>query len=153
MNKKVRIAYYVTLSLLLIALVAGVFAGFFVHHMNRGDSLGIRVLRLMYEYEDVETDLISNYHQLHEILDEDCWERLSIDNEFRVISAYYKLKGDKTKVEVVKEYPNTIIYRLDNPNIDKDALWVFQYEVKNRRVCNIKEYQMARTVYGKEGVF
>ena len=125
--------------------------GFWTSLNKPREVLGLRVLNLMYSYDDVN-ELSSNYYQIKRLVSEDDWERLNIDNEIRVVNAYMKLKGDPTRVVITKQYEGLIVYRLENSNVNPNTHWVFQYDIEDGKLSNIREYRLQRLYNGDKGL-
>ena len=104
-------------------------------------ELGVSTVKLMYEFE-TPGEILSNQEKLKDILSEEEFDELCIDNELRTVNAYYKFGYSESAVNVVKADSNYVIYTLDNENIDRDTKWLFLFDVVSGRVCNVREYMM-----------
>lgn len=124
-----------------------------IHTQSQSVSLGRRVLYLMYSYDDLEEDIPRRYDILRTLVSEDDWKFINIDTTFRPINAYYKLKGDPTKVNIVYEEDGLLVYRLINEHVSKNSLWVMEYDIDHGRLCNIREYSVPYYQDGGGGGF
>ena len=104
-------------------------------------QLGIETVKLMYEFS-VPEDILKNHQILSEIISEDEFGELSVDNELRAVNAYYKFGYAESAVHVVDSGENFVIYTLENENIDPTTEWLFLFDTEGGKVCNVREYKL-----------
>ena len=113
-------------------------------------NLGVRIVKAMYEFDDLH-ELSNNYTGLAVICSDDVWKQITLDNDSRVISTYYKFQASKSEVEVIKAEDNFVIYRLHNEYISPSRLFILYYEYSGNTVTSIREYELEGLSYGDTG--
>lgn len=109
------------------------------------DGFGSNIVRLMYDFDDM-TELSENYAILHNLVSEEVWDKISIDNELRVINSYYKFKAEKSSVVVVYEEPGLVMYKIKNSYIQPNMIWVLEYQKSGHKVTDIREYYCVKQI-------
>lgn len=103
---------------------------------------GVRCVKLMYEFR-TPTELMSKQERLQNILTEEEYARLTVDEEMRAINTYFKFGYAASRVDIVEYGPGYVLYRLANENINYYDLWVFLYEQdETGLLTNIQEYRV-----------
>ena len=129
----------------LFALIVALTTLLIVSHTLKSseyDSVGVRVVKAMYEF-DSPAELSANQSVVIDLLCQEEWERLRLDNERRAINAYFKFGYSKSEVRVVSYTNGYVLYSLVNENIDSEDLWVFMYDIdSDGKLCNIREYSL-----------
>lgn len=143
--------YRIKCALSIVLLLAVAIVGTIGSNARSKGEIGVRIVRLMYDFNDVN-DLAENYAIIRGLVAPSDWDRLNIDNEMRTVNTYFKFKAAPSHVNVVYSRPGIVVYTLTNDNIDGDVHWVFEYDVKDNKVCNIREYRMKSLLNGAGGV-
>ena len=128
------------LVLLLVALLT--FLWVCTVSARTSTDIGVRCVMLMYDFSTPQ-ELATNQRLLQNIVTEELFEDLSIDDTNRAINAYYKFQYAPSSVRVLMSTPGCVIYTLDNEYIDPDDVWVFVYTLDSSGVIDtVNEYQV-----------
>lgn len=123
----------------LVAVLAAVLA---LSVYSWRETGAVQAVRLMYEFGSVE-ELPGNYEKLRSLVAEEDFEKLSLDNELRVVNTYFKFQTLPATVEVLRSNRNFVAYTLksESDGIAPSTVWVFECEIKAGKLCNIREYR------------
>lgn len=143
-NILILIGYGVLVLLLVLVLLQSSI-------LSRRVDVGCQAVNLLYDFS-TPRELVENQTRLQELLTEEEFERLTVDNDLRVVNAYYKFGYSESKVTVLEYSEGYVLYQILNSSVDKNVLWVFQYDkTPDGKLTNIREYRTMNIV-GTEGM-
>lgn len=109
-------------------------------------DVGCQAVNLLYDFS-TPRELVENQARLQGLLTEEEFERLTIDNDLRVVNAYYKFGYAESRVSILEYSEGYVLYQILNSSVDKNVLWVFQYDkTSDGRLTNIREYRLMNIV-------
>lgn len=128
-------------------------AGYILSHQDAVSSdMGTYAVYLMYNFQDVN-ELPERYSTLQKYVTEEAWEKLDLDGDFRAINAYYKFQAQTSQVHTLLHDDGIVAYRLVNPYILAQDVWLFTYDIDDGAIDNVHEYKMTSVRRGQEGVW
>lgn len=140
----------VILSSLLIMFTVG---GYLSSKSNSvREDIGVYAVQKLYTFEDIN-DLPGQLLQLKPYLSDEAWDYLNLDNESRAITAYYKFATKGSQAVTVDVKPGLVAYRILNPNVSAEVIFLFEYEINRGKLDNIKEYYLSYKQYGGEQIW
>lgn len=101
-------------------------------------SLGIEAVTLMYDFDSLD-EVRENQKRLAQIMDEDTYAGLTIDNENRQLYTYVRYYGNKSIINVVEATDKYVLYRIESDCVEPDRLFIMIFEVSHGRISKIKE--------------
>jgi len=101
-------------------------------------SLGIEAVTLMYDFDSLD-EVRENQKRLAQIMDEDTYAGLTIDNENRQLYTYVRYYGNKSIINVVEATDRYVLYRIESDCVEPDRLFIMIFEVSHGRISKIKE--------------
>lgn len=138
-NVLILIGYGVLVLLLVLVLLQS-------HILLGKADTGCQVVKLMYDFS-TPRELVENQARLQSLLTEEEFERLCIDNDLRVVNAYYKFGYSESRVSILEHSEGYVLYQILNSFVDKNVLWVLQYDrTTDGRLTNIREYRSMNVV-------
>lgn len=117
-------------------------------HVDALDS-GVQLVRVMYDFS-TPVKLAEQQLVVKDLLVEEEWERLQLDNEARVVNTYWKFQYSSSKVHIVDYSNGYVLYTLENDYIQPEQLWMLRYEKDEAtgKLCNVREYKLTETMKG-----
>lgn len=113
-------------------------------------DLGIELVKAMYDFEN-PYELDKNMLVVQELVTEDVFSDLTIDNEQRTLSTYFKFKDTSVHVNVLKSTDSYVLYSLDSEAISADRKFILIFSVNEEGVINeVKEmecYEYLNSIY------
>lgn len=108
---------------------------------------GIIAVKLMYEFDSVE-QLPQQYTLLKKLVSEEDFDKLSIDDELRVVNTYFKFQAMPSKVNILRASDGFVAYTItsESDSITANTVWVFEYEKQHGKLCNIREYKCSNQI-------
>lgn len=101
-------------------------------------SLGIEAVTLMYDFDSLD-EVRENQKCLAQIMDEDTYAGLTIDNENRQLYTYVRYYGNKSIINIVEATDQYVLYRIESDCVEPDRLFIMIFEVSHGRISKIKE--------------
>lgn len=113
-------------------------------------DLGVELVRAMYDFEN-PYELDKNMLVVQKLVTEDVFSDLTIDNEQRTLSTYFKFKDASVHVNVLKSTDSYVLYSLDSEAISADRKFILIFSVNEEGVINeVKEmecYEYLNSIY------
>ena len=148
--------YVARKALFLVLFIFNIFfviAGFLLsRHADIVQDIGTYFVKMMYEFDDIE-ELPDRYKGIQKYIADSLWESLDFENESRVINTYYKFKASASQVYILSSSDGIVVYRLLNSALSAQNIWVFDYEVSNGLLSDVKEYKMVNVRRGRGGAW
>lgn len=149
-NLKQRWRFYLRDLLIALILFLAV-SGFLLIRFKSSDvSVGAQMVRAMYEFSEFE-DVEGQIKKLRPIVSDEVWKAITLNNDSRVISAYYKFQTKPSKVIIRRDEPGLMVFSLDTEYVLSDRLFVFEYHQEGHLVTEIREYELVGHSWGREG--
>ncbi len=101
-------------------------------------TLGVEAVMLMYDFDSLD-EVQENQKRLAQIMDEDTYAGLTIDNENRQLYTYVRYYGNKSIINVVEATDKYVLYRIESNCVEPDRLFIMIFEVSHGRISKIKE--------------
>lgn len=108
---------------------------------NPNTALGEEIVRLMYEFDE-PIDLYKQYEILKNIVSEEVYSNISLNNVTRFSSAYYKFKGEQSNVNILDSKDGFVMYSIDCESIDPSRVFLLYYEYDNNTITSMREYEL-----------
>lgn len=107
------------------------------------ETLGVRLVKAMYEFS-TPRELVSNQQVVKELLVPEEWERLRMDDDRRVVNAYFKFRYAPSEVIVCWERNGWVCYHLRNENIKESTHYLLKYAVDDASglIYDVAEYEI-----------
>lgn len=117
-------------------------------HVYMIDS-GVHLVRAMYNFSSPR-ELAENQLVVKDLLVDEEWQRLQLDDETRVTTTYWKFQYSSSKVHIVDYRQGYVIYTLENDYIQPGQYWVLRYEKDKDtgKLYNVREYKLVETAKG-----
>lgn len=113
-------------------------------------DLGVELVKAMYDFEN-PYELDKNMLVVQKLVTEDVFSDLTIDNEQRTLSTYFKFKDASVHVKVLKSTDSYVLYSLDSEAISADRKFILIFSVNEEGVINeVKEmecYEYLNSIY------
>lgn len=113
-------------------------------------DLGVELVKAMYDFEN-PYELDKNMFVVQKLVTEDVFSDLTIDNEQRTLSTYFKFKDASVHVNVLKSTDSYVLYSLDSEAISADRKFILIFSVNEEGVINeVKEmecYEYLNSIY------
>ena len=113
-------------------------------------DLGVELVKAMYDFENPYA-LDKNMLVVQKLVTEDVFSDLTIDNEQRTLSTYFKFKDASVHVNVLKSTDSYVLYSLDSEAISADRKFILIFSVNEEGVINeVKEmecYEYLNSIY------
>lgn len=113
-------------------------------------DLGVELVKAMYDFEN-PYELDKNMLVVQKLVAEDVFSDLTIDNEQRTLSTYFKFKDASVHVNVLKSTDSYVLYSLDSEAISADRKFILIFSVNEEGVINeVKEmecYEYLNSIY------
>ena len=113
-------------------------------------DLGVELVKAMYDFEN-PYELDKNMLVVQKLVTEDVFSDLTIDNEQRTLSTYFKFKDASVQVNVLKSTDSYVLYSLDSEAISADRKFILIFSVNEEGVINeVKEmecYEYLNSIY------
>lgn len=113
-------------------------------------DLGVELVKAMYDFEN-PYELDKNMLVVQKLVTEDVFSDLTIDNEQRTLSTYFKFKDASVHVNVLKSTDSYVLYSLDSEAISADRKFILIFSVNEEGVINeVKEmecYEYLNSIY------
>lgn len=113
-------------------------------------DLGVELVKAMYDFEN-PYELDKNMLVVQKLVTEDVFSDLTIDNEQRTLSTYFKFKDASVHVNVLKSTDSYVLYSLDSEAISVDRKFILIFSVNEEGVINeVKEmecYEYLNSIY------
>ena len=113
-------------------------------------DLGVELVKAMYDFEN-PYELDKNMLVVQKLVTEDVFSDLTIDNEQRSLSTYFKFKDASVHVNVLKSTDSYVLYSLDSEAISADRKFILIFSVNEEGVINeVKEmecYEYLNSIY------
>lgn len=113
-------------------------------------DLGVELVKAMYDFEN-PYELDKNMLVVQKLVTEDVFSDLTIDNEQRTLSIYFKFKDASVHVNVLKSTDSYVLYSLDSEAISADRKFILIFSVNEEGVINeVKEmecYEYLNSIY------
>lgn len=113
-------------------------------------DLGVELVKAMYDFEN-PYELDKNMLVVQKLVTEDVFPDLTIDNEQRTLSTYFKFKDASVHVNVLKSTDSYVLYSLDSEAISADRKFILIFSVNEEGVINeVKEmecYEYLNSIY------
>lgn len=113
-------------------------------------DLGVELVKAMYNFEN-PYELDKNMLVVQKLVTEDVFSDLTIDNEQRTLSTYFKFKDASVHVNVLKSTDSYVLYSLDSEAISADRKFILIFSVNEEGVINeVKEmecYEYLNSIY------
>lgn len=113
-------------------------------------DLGVELVKVMYDFEN-PYELDKNMLVVQKLVTEDVFSDLTIDNEQRTLSTYFKFKDASVHVNVLKSTDSYVLYSLDSEAISADRKFILIFSVNEEGVINeVKEmecYEYLNSIY------
>lgn len=113
-------------------------------------DLGVELVKAMYDFEN-PYELDKNMLVVQKLVTEDVFSDLTIDNEQRTLSTYFKFKDASVHVNVLKSTDSYVLYSLDSKAISADRKFILIFSVNEEGVINeVKEmecYEYLNSIY------
>lgn len=140
-----NVQFIVFILLLIINLI--LFVEVITPRINNG--IGSNIVKYFYEFEDIK-DLQVRFDSLDKLVSDDLYKEYSLENDSRVISAYFKFQASPSKVKIIKD-DNIVVYRLVNDFISSNDTFVLYYGLSGGVLGYLREYKLTHIVYGNKG--
>jgi len=101
-------------------------------------NLGVEAVTLMYNFDSLE-EVKENQKRLAQIMDNDTYKGLTIDNENRQLYTYVRYYGDRSIINIVEATDRYVLYRIESEQVEADRLFIMLFEVEGGRISKIKE--------------
>ena len=113
-------------------------------------DLGVELVKAMYDFEN-PYELAKNMLVVQKLVTADVFSDLTIDNEQRTLSTYFKFKDASVHVNVLKSTDSYVLYSLDSEAISADRKFILIFSVNEEGVINeVKEmecYEYLNSIY------
>ena len=113
-------------------------------------DLGVELVKAMYDFEN-PYELDKNMLVVQKLVTEDVFSDLTIDDEQRTLSTYFKFKDASVHVNVLKSTDSYVLYSLDSEAISADRKFILIFSVNEEGVINeVKEmecYEYLNSIY------
>lgn len=113
-------------------------------------DLGVELVKAMYDFEN-PYELDKNMLVVQKLVTEDVFSDLTIDNEQRTLSTYFKFKDASVHVNVLKSTDSYVLYSLDSEAISADRKFILIFSVNEEGIINeVKEmecYEYLNSIY------
>ena len=113
-------------------------------------DLGVELVKAMYDFEN-PYELDKYMLVVQKLVTEDVFSDLTIDNEQRTLSTYFKFKDASVHVNVLKSTDSYVLYSLDSEAISADRKFILIFSVNEEGVINeVKEmecYEYLNSIY------
>lgn len=113
-------------------------------------DLGVELVRAMYDFEN-PYELDKNMLVVQKLVTEDVFSDLTIDNEQRTLSTYFKFKDTPVHVNILKSMDSYVLYSLDSEAISADRKFILIFSVNEEGIIDeVKEmecYEYLNSIY------
>ena len=141
----------VKLSAIALGLIVYLLVMFmaFVMFNRQQFNPGVALVKLMYEFS-TPAELAVNQVHVRNLLSEEDWERLQLDNPLRVTNSYQKFGYSASAVEIMSYSDTSVVYTIRNAHIDPNAQWVltYEYDAGGKLIFNVREYSVQSVMGG-----
>lgn len=105
--------------------------------------VGREAVALMYNFSTIG-QLDNQMTALRELVTDDVFQQLTIDNEGRTLNTYLQFKCKSCEVEILESGTEFVIYKLNasSGTPTEDEIFLFIYNVDSSgKICWVKEYE------------
>ena len=138
------------IGIILISTVRGLYL---VNTYSGGnESIGVAMLRLMYEYDSIE-DVYDREDEIRSRCTDEVWKQINFDNQGHWDGAWERTKNAPTRIRVLRTYPGLIVYAIESEFVHPAYLWCFEYTLDHGKFSSIREYQIVGLRESTDGGF
>lgn len=103
-------------------------------------TTGVEFVKAAYDF-DLNT-INSNDDRIKELSTPEVYNQTTLSSNNRQMRVYLKFKGDRTRVNIIRQRNQQIIYSIDNPNIDPNRTFALEYEYSWGKITKVVEYEI-----------
>lgn len=111
---------------------------------NNDESIGIQVVKNLYEFEEI-SDLNEGDKKLKELVNDNVYKQLTVTDAYRALNTYLKIKDNPCKVVVLDKLETKeggyVKYSLDTISISSTRIFMFTYKLEKGKIVEVKEME------------
>lgn len=105
-------------------------------------QLGVELVNAMYSFESAY-ELDSNMSVVKELVTEPVFNDLSIDNEQRTLTTYFRFKGCSCKVNIINSTDCYVMYSLDSVVMEPERKFILMFRINEQGLIDwVKEAEL-----------
>lgn len=111
---------------------------------NNSESIGIQVVKNLYEFEEI-SDLNEGDKKLKELVSDNVYKQLTVTDAYRALNTYLKIKDNPCNVVVLDKLETKeggyVKYSLDTISISSTRIFMFTYKLEKGKIVEVKEME------------